>query len=63
MRPVLWLACALLTPVPAPAHAAARDTLTVVTLNLWNDQHDWPSRLARIVPALRAIHPDVLCLQ
>ena len=48
-----------------PAAAAARpaDTLTVVTLNLWNDQHEWPKRLQVIVAELRRIRPDVLCLQ
>ena len=47
----------------APSAAAGRDTLTVVTLNLWHDQHDWPKRLERIVAELRRIRPDVLCLQ
>ena len=47
----------------ASASAATSDTLTVVTLNLWHDQHDWPKRLERIVRELRAIRPDVLCLQ
>ncbi len=54
---------AALVLLPAPARAAAADTLTVVTLNLWNDQHGWPARLRRIVAELRAIRPDVLCLQ
>lgn len=54
---VLW--CAL----PRPATAAAADTLTVVTLNLWHDSHDWPRRLAVILTELRRIKPDVLCLQ
>ena len=43
--------------------ARAPDTLTVVTLNLWHDQHDWPSRLKRIVTELRPLRPDVVCLQ
>ena len=48
-----------------PTEAAARtgDTLTVVTLNLWHDQHDWPKRLTVILGELRRIRPDVLCLQ
>jgi len=48
-----------------PAAAAARtpDTLTVVTLNLWNDQHEWPRRLNVILTEMRRIRPDVLCLQ
>ena len=57
------LTCSLLAWLPGLARAAAPDTLIVVTLNLWNDQHDWPKRLARIVPGLRALHPDVICLQ
>jgi endonuclease/exonuclease/phosphatase family metal-dependent hydrolase len=39
------------------------DSLTVVTLNLWHDQHDWPKRLNVIVAKMRRIRPDVLCLQ
>jgi endonuclease/exonuclease/phosphatase family metal-dependent hydrolase len=48
---------------PAPAAAASGDTLTVVTLNLWHDQQDWPRRRALIVDELRALRPDVVCLQ
>ena len=39
------------------------DTLTVVTLNLWHDSHEWPKRLPLIVTEMRRIRPDVLCLQ
>ena len=49
--------------LPAAASARATDTLTVVTLNLWNDQHDWPKRLDVILAEMRRIQPDVLCLQ
>jgi len=49
-----------LLPVTA---TAATDTLTVVTLNLWNDQRDWPKRLNVIVRELRRIRPDVVCVQ
>lgn len=45
------------------ARAGAGDTLTVVTLNIWNDQAEWPRRLPKIVAGLRALHPDVICLQ
>jgi endonuclease/exonuclease/phosphatase family metal-dependent hydrolase len=41
----------------------ADDTLTVVTLNLWHDQQDWPRRRALIVDEMRALAPDVICLQ
>ena len=47
----------------APAAAAPADTLTVVTLNLWHDSHDWPKRLNVILAEMRRIRPDVLCLQ
>lgn len=67
-RPGRFAACAVLAlPLlagPAPAAAApARDEVTVVTLNLWHDQRDWPSRLRRIVAELRWLDPDVICLQ
>jgi endonuclease/exonuclease/phosphatase family metal-dependent hydrolase len=48
---------------PAAAATRSADTLTVVTLNLWHDQHDWPKRLERIVRELRPMRPDVVCLQ
>ena len=52
-----------LCALAVPQFAAAADTLTVVTLNLWNDQHDWPRRLEVIVAEMRRLRPDVLCLQ
>jgi endonuclease/exonuclease/phosphatase family metal-dependent hydrolase len=58
-----YLGVAFALCLPTVAAAGATDTLTVVTLNLWHDQHDWPKRLARIVSELRKIRPDVLCLQ
>lgn len=48
---------------PRPARAATTDSLTVVTLNLWHDQHEWPKRLNVIVAEMRRLRPDVLCLQ
>ena len=54
----------VLLGLAAPKPAAARDdTLTVVTLNLWHDQQDWPRRRALIVAELRALEPDIVCLQ
>jgi endonuclease/exonuclease/phosphatase family metal-dependent hydrolase len=44
-------------PVPATAE------LSVVSLNLWHDQRDWPKRLAVILAEMRRRNPDVLCLQ
>ena len=62
VRYVALLALALgLTPATASDKSA--DTLTVVTLNLWHDQRDWPKRLSVILPELRRLKPDVLCLQ
>ena len=61
-RGILFLALALCS-IPAGASAATSDTLTVVTLNLWHDSHDWPKRLNVIVAEMRCVHPDVLCLQ
>ena len=52
-----------LSGLPVAASAANSDTLTVVTLNLWHDAHDWPKRLGVILPELRRIRPDVICLQ
>ena len=42
---------------------AQADTLTVVTLNIWHDQGDWPSRLDQIERDLRTLRPDVVMLQ
>ena len=64
MRTFLLLAV-LAMSLPS-AHAQAMppvDTLTVVTLNLWHDQADWPRRLGVILDTLRAERPDVICLQ
>jgi endonuclease/exonuclease/phosphatase family metal-dependent hydrolase len=63
VRLLLLLACSLLAGTVGVSRAAPRDTLTVVTLNLWHDQHEWPRRLARILSTLRALRPDVVCLQ
>jgi endonuclease/exonuclease/phosphatase family metal-dependent hydrolase len=60
------LLAALLALALAPgtaAAAAAPETLTVVTLNLWHDQADWPRRRAVILAGVRALAPDVICLQ
>jgi len=69
MRRTLLLAlafCALPAIGAAPASAATAapaDTLTVVTLNLWHDSHEWPKRLPVILAEMRRLRPDVLCLQ
>jgi len=63
VRIAVTLLSLLLTLLGAGARPATRDTLSVVSLNLWHDQRDWPRRMARIVREMRAIAPDVICLQ
>lgn len=60
---LLAMATAMAFAMPSAGAAAARDSLSVVTLNLWHDQRDWPARMRRIVTELRAMAPDVICLQ
>jgi endonuclease/exonuclease/phosphatase family metal-dependent hydrolase len=57
------IALLVLCGLPSMGSAATADTLTVVTLNLWHDSHDWPRRLGVILPGLRRLRPDVICLQ
>jgi endonuclease/exonuclease/phosphatase family metal-dependent hydrolase len=59
----LLLPALLLALAPVTAGDARADTLTVVTLNLWHDQQDWPRRRAMILDELRTLGPDVICLQ
>lgn len=49
-----------ISPLPM-GHAA--DSLTVLTLNIWHDQDDWPRRRELILDRLRTLAPDVVCLQ
>lgn len=64
MRRLLIMSAVLtLSLLPGAARAAATDTLTVVTINLWHDQHDWPKRLAVILAELRRLKPDAVLLQ
>jgi endonuclease/exonuclease/phosphatase family metal-dependent hydrolase len=60
-----WLLVLLVGPalVPLSTGVTRADTLTVVTLNLWHDQQDWPRRRALILEELRSLDPDVVCLQ
>jgi endonuclease/exonuclease/phosphatase family metal-dependent hydrolase len=60
MRWITGLGSVLVMTMALPARA---DTLTVVTLNIWHDQADWPRRRALIVSELRGLNPDVVCLQ
>ena len=64
MRPLALVLLTALAAFAAPAASAApADTLTVVTLNLWHDQQDWPRRRTLILEELRALRPDAICLQ
>lgn len=45
------------------SRARVGDTLSVVTLNIWHDQRDWPRRLDYIVQELHRLDPDVIALQ
>lgn len=64
MRTFLLLAVLAMSLPSARAQTVPPgDTLTVVTLNLWHDQADWPRRLGVILDTLRAERPDVICLQ
>jgi endonuclease/exonuclease/phosphatase family metal-dependent hydrolase len=47
---------------PARADHTPRQ-ISIITLNLWHDKADWPSRQAHIVTTLRALRPDVIALQ
>lgn len=50
-------------PVIVAAPLPPADTFSVVTLNIWHDQRDWPRRLDAIVESLRSLYPDVIMLQ
>ncbi len=56
---VFWFAIA----GASSASAQDDDGIAVVTLNLWHDQEDWPSRLNLIVRELDRLRPDVILLQ
>ena len=63
MRSIAVASLLAVALVPSSAHARSQDTLTVVTFNIFHDQREWPKRLAVILDGLRAIRPDVICLQ
>ncbi len=46
-----------------PSTPAPGERFSVLTLNIWHDQEDWPARLDLIAERLRAMMPDVVCLQ
>lgn len=63
MRLLALLALSLAAGSARSAPPAPPDTFSVVTLNLWHDQSDWPRRMGRMLRELRVLQPDVLCLQ
>ena len=68
MKHVLLLLAALLLASCASRAAqlppvGEQAGFSVVTLNLWHDQRDWPTRQQAIVAALREMDPDVIALQ
>lgn len=63
MRSSVLILLLAMVPSESVARAASTDTLTVVTLNLFHDQREWPKRLTVILAGLRELRPDVLCLQ
>ncbi len=67
VRPAIALFLLVMLAWPAARSAAAppgaAPTITAVTLNLWHDKADWPTRRAAIVEGLRRLRPDVIALQ
>jgi endonuclease/exonuclease/phosphatase family metal-dependent hydrolase len=67
LLPVLLLASCQAIHSESALHGTspAKSTvpLSVVTLNLWHDRHDWPRRQSLIVAELRRLNPDVILLQ
>lgn len=63
MSLLLVVALAAAAGPAANPQAVSPESITVITLNLWHDQSDWPKRMARILREVRALDPDVLCLQ
>lgn len=60
---VLLLACSMHATAPEPPAPEPQRDVVVVTLNLWHDKADWPTRQAHIASTLRALQPDVIVLQ
>lgn len=57
-------ACATGAATSAPDRTVGAEAeFSVLTLNIWHNQQDWPARLERIVEGIRALDPDVIGLQ
>lgn len=68
MQDVLLRAVLIAVLVVLPRAGAAQptvedDPVTVLTLNIWHNQDDWPARLNLIVETLEDVRPDVILLQ
>ena len=58
----LILLCAACEPDAAPRPSSG-ESFSILTLNIWHDQEDWPARRTLIVEQLNERAPDVICLQ
>lgn len=45
------------------AEAPSSPAITILTLNIWHNQGDWPARLEYMVDEIGALQPDVILLQ
>ncbi|WP_420456513.1 endonuclease/exonuclease/phosphatase family protein [Rubrivirga sp.] len=45
------------------AQDAPSTSLSVLTLNIWHDQSNWPARFARMLDEIRGMDPDIISLQ
>lgn len=69
LRALLFHFLIIVIVLVAPRTGAAQndtseaDSLTILTLNIWHDQDDWPARLNLMVETLERLRPDVILLQ
>jgi endonuclease/exonuclease/phosphatase family metal-dependent hydrolase len=62
----ILLGCVPASAAPGDATAdqpQACDSLSVVTLNIYHDADDWPSRRPLVIEGLKELSPDVIVLQ
>ena len=53
----------MLVPLTTVACEGAGPPVSVLTLNIWHDQQDWPARLGAITAGVTDADPDIICLQ
>lgn len=53
----------LLVPLTTVSCDRAGPPVSVLTLNIWHDQEDWPARLDVLVSGVADADPDIICLQ